>query len=101
MNGMKHVLLDFFDRPVFDEVLADAPVLLRRVEDLVVDPAAVRRLQQWMVEEEEEAAAVDQHASDFGERAVDVVDVLEDEASHHRVERPPTRTAGRRRPPRA
>ena len=36
---------------------ADPPVLLGRVEDLVVDPAAVRRLQQRVVEEEAEPAA--------------------------------------------
>src|SRR6478672_9518227 len=34
----EHVLLDLLDRHVFDQVLADTPVLLRRIEDMVVDP---------------------------------------------------------------
>ena len=51
-EGDEHVLLDLLDRLVLDEVGPDPPVLLGRVEDLVVDPAAVRRLQQRVVEEE-------------------------------------------------
>ena len=57
MNGMKTSFSTSSIVAVLDEVWADAPVLLGRVEDLVVDPAAVRGLQQRMVEEEEEAAA--------------------------------------------
>ena len=53
----EHALLDLLDRRGLDEVRADPPVLLGRVEHLVVDPAAVRGLQQRVVEEEAEAAA--------------------------------------------
>ena len=53
----EHVLLDLLVALLLDQVGADPPVLLRRVEDVVVDPSAVRRLQQRMVEEEAEPAA--------------------------------------------
>ena len=43
-----------------------------RVEHLVVDPAAVRGLQQRVVEEEAEPAAGRQHAGDLGDCDVDV-----------------------------
>ena len=41
-EGDEHALLHLLDRLVLDEVGTDPPVLLGRVEHLVVDPAAVR-----------------------------------------------------------
>lgn len=81
------VLVDLLDGRALDEVRADPPVLLRRIEELVVDPAAVRRLQERVVQEEAEPAAGAQHPSHLGDRLVDVVDVLEHEAGDHGVER--------------
>ena len=69
------------------EIRADAPVLLGRIEHLVVDPAAPGRLEQRVVEEEREPPAGAQHAGDLGDRAVDVVDVLEHEARDDAIER--------------
>ena len=69
------------------EIRADAPVLLGRIQHLVVDPAAPGRLEQRVVEEEREPPAVAQHAGYLGDRAVDVVDVLEDEARDDAIER--------------
>ena len=92
-------LLHLLDRLVLDKVGADAPVLLGWVEHLVVDPSAVRRLQQRMVEEEEEAAAGLQHPRHLGDGRVDVTDVLEHEACDDGVERAGRRTGGRRAPP--
>ena len=79
-------LLDLFDRLVLDQVGPDAPVLLGRIEHLVVDPAAVRRLQQRVVQEEAEAAAGRQHSADLGDGVVDVTDVLEHQAGDGGVE---------------
>lgn len=53
----EHSLLDLLDGLVLHEVRTDAPVLLRGVQDLVIDPTAVRRLQQRVVQEEEKSAA--------------------------------------------
>lgn len=53
----EHSLLDLLDGLVLYEVRTDAPVLLRGVQDLVIDPTAVRRLQQRVVQEEEKSAA--------------------------------------------
>ena len=52
-----HAELDLLDRLGLLEVATDPPVLLRRFDDLVVDPPAVGRLQQRMVEEEAEPPA--------------------------------------------
>ena len=41
------------------------------LEDVVVDPAAARRLQQRVVQEEQEHAAGREHPGDLGERGVD------------------------------
>ena len=85
-EGDEHVLLDLLDRLVLDQVGADPPVLLGRVEDLVVDPAAVRRLQERVVEEEEEDAAGPQDAGDLDDGRVHAADVLEDQAGDDGVE---------------
>ena len=82
-----HAELDLFERLGLLEVATDAPVLLRWLDCLIIDPAAVGRLQQRMVEEEAEAPAPDEHSGDLADRRVDLVDVLEDEARHHRTER--------------
>ncbi len=71
-----------------DEVRPDPPVLLGRVDGVVVDPPASGRLEQRMVEEEAEPPAGAQDPGDLGDRGVDGVDVLEHEAGHRRVERP-------------
>ena len=68
---------------------------------VVVDPAAVRRLQQRMVEEEAEPTTGLQHAGHLGDRLVDVVDVFEHETRHHGVEAAHRRTAARPRSLRA
>ena len=72
-------------RHVDGEVRADAPVLL--FEDVVDHPAAVRRLQQRVVEEEHEAAAGREHAADLRDRRAVVGQVLEHEARDRGVER--------------
>jgi hypothetical protein len=81
MKGMKTSFsTSSIDWRPLDQVGPDAPVLLGRVEDLVVDPAAVRRLQQRVVEEEQEPPAGLEHPGDLGDGLVDVVDVLEHQA---------------------
>ena len=82
----EHVLFDLLIALLLDEVRADPPVLLGRIEHVIVDPSAVRSLQQRMVEEEAEPAAGLQHAGDFADRFVDVADVLEHETRNHCVE---------------
>ena len=57
MNGMKTPLSTSSSEASSMQVGADAPVLLGRVEHLVVDPARAGRLQQRVVHEEQEAAA--------------------------------------------
>jgi hypothetical protein len=63
-----HAELDLLDRLGLGQVRADPPVLLGRVEDLVVDPAAARGLQQRVVQEEDEPAAGAQHPRHLGDR---------------------------------
>src|SRR5437588_7052747 len=84
-EGDVDVLVHLLDAAVFDEVGADAPVLL--VEDAVVDPAAAGCLEQWVVEEEEEAAARREDTPHFGQGLVDSLDVLEHQAGDDGVER--------------
>ena len=70
----------------------DPPVLLP--EDLVVDPATPRRLEQRVVQEQEEAPAGREHTGDLVDARLDRVDVLDHEAHHHRVESARSDTAG-------
>src|SRR5581483_78038 len=70
----RHLLL----RLVVGEVGPDAPVLL--LEDVVVDPAAVRRLEQRVVEEEQEPPAGPEHPGHLGDGGGEVDDVLEHQA---------------------
>ena len=65
-------LLHLLDGLVLDQVGADPPVLLGRIEDLVVDPAAVGRLEQRVVQEEEEPPAGRQDPCHLGDGGVDV-----------------------------
>ena len=81
-----HAELDLLDRLGLLEIPPDAPVLLGRLDDLVVDPPTVGRLQQRVIEEEAEPPAGHEHPSDLGDRRVDLVDVLENEAGDHGVE---------------
>ena len=83
----EHVEFDLLDRRRLDEVRPDPPVLLGRVDRVIVDPSGIRCLQDRMVEEEAEPPARPKHPSDLGDRFVDVVDVFEDEARDRRVER--------------
>ena len=85
-EGDEDVLLDLLDGRVLAEVGADAPVLLGRIEDLIVDPAAVGRLEQRVVEEEEEPAPGFEDPGHLGDGLVDRLDVLEDQAGDHAVE---------------
>ena len=82
----EHVLLHLLVALLLDEVRTDSPVLLGRVEHMVIDPSAVRSLQQRMVQEEAESSARLQHSGHLGDRLVDVADVLEDETRHNGVE---------------
>ena len=86
MNGMNTPFSTSSIALLLDQVGTDPPVLLGRVEQLVVDPSAVRRLQQRVVEEEAEPPAGPQHPGDLGDGRVDVADVLEDQAGDHGVE---------------
>ena len=108
-NGRFDARRDLLDRHVFDEIRADAPVLL--LEDVVVDPAAARHLEQRVVEEKQERPAGLEYPGDLGDRGIDRDDVFEDQARDHGVEggvaerksvrRGAQRTAGRRRDRRA
>lgn len=79
-------LFDLLDREVFHQVRPDPPVLLRGVENLIVDPSAARSLQQWMIEKEAESATRLEHSCNFGYRLVDILDVLENEAGNDSIE---------------
>lgn len=85
-EGNEHILFHFFDRQILDEVRADSPILLRRVENLIVDPSTARRLQQRMIEKEAEATAGGQNSCHFGNGIIDVFDVFEDETCHDCIE---------------
>ena len=92
----EHPPLDLLHRGVLGQVGPDAPVLLGRVEHVVVDPAAVGRLQERMVQEQDEPTARAQHPRHLGHGRVDGVDVLEHETGHDGVERVgPRRQMGR------
>jgi hypothetical protein len=75
---------ELFHRDVFREVRPDAPVLL--LEDVVDDPSAVRRLQQRMIQEEQEATAGHEHPSDLGNWRDVIGNVFEHEADDNGVE---------------
>ena len=79
--------LDLLDRHRLGEVRPDAPVLLGRIDDLVVDPAAGGRRHQRVVEEEAEPAARPSTPATSAIAVVDGVDVLEHEAGDDGVER--------------
>ncbi len=81
-----HAELDLFDGLTLDQVRPDPPVLLGRVDHVVVDPTAVGRLQQRMVEEEAEPATRLDDTCDLGDRRIDGIDVLEHEARHAGIE---------------
>ena len=49
-----HPWLYFFKGDCFIKVRSNAPILFRRVDDLIVDPPTVGGLQEWMVEEKRE-----------------------------------------------
>ena len=80
----RHARRNLVDDGVLAEVLADPPVAL--VEDLVVDPAAPRCLEQRVADEEQQAAAGSEHPRDLPHRAGEVADVLEREACEHGVD---------------
>ena len=82
----EHAVLDLFDEALFGQIRPDAPVLLGRIDRVVVDPVAPRRLQQRMVEEEREPTAGPNHPGDLGDRGVDIVDVFEHETRHSGIE---------------
>ncbi len=84
-EGDEHVLLHLLDAEILSQVGPDPPVLL--LENGVVDPAAVGRLQQRVVEEEEEPPAQLEDPGHLSDGVVDVGDVFEDEASDDGVER--------------
>ena len=83
----EHVLFDLFDGLVLDEVRPNAPILLGRIEHLIVDPSAVWCLQKRVVQEKAEPAARLEHSSNFGNGVVDIADVFEHETRHHGIER--------------
>jgi hypothetical protein len=72
-------------RDVVGQIRADAPVLL--VEDVIDHPAAARRLEQRVVQEQHEAAAGREHAAGLGDRRLERVEMLEHEARDRGVER--------------
>ncbi len=82
-----HAQLHLLGRLRLVEVRTEPPVLLRRVDHVIVDPDAARRLENRMIEEEAEPAAGSQDAADLGDRFVDVVDVFEHETRNRCVER--------------
>ncbi len=69
------------------QVWADAPVLLGRFEDLIVDPATPGRLDERVVQEQGDPPSRTHHPGQLGDRVVDVVDVFVHEAHDRRVER--------------
>ncbi len=73
------------DHDVVLEVLPDPPVVL--AGDPIVDPAAPRRLQQGMAQDEHEATARDQRPGHLLDRVFERVDVFEREADDDAVER--------------
>ena len=79
-------LFHLFDREILHQVRSDPPVLLRRIEHLIIDPSAPRGLQQRMIEKEAESAARFEHSSNLGDGVVDILDVLENEAGDDSVE---------------
>ena len=81
-----HAQLDLFDRLALHQVGADPPVLLGRIDDVVVDPARPGCLEQRVIEEEAETAAWLGDPGDLRDRRVDGVDVLEHEARDRGVE---------------
>ena len=83
---MKTPLLDLLHRGGLGQVRSDPPVLLRRIDQLIVDPAAVGGLEQGVVEEEQEPPARAEDPGHLGDGVIDVVDVLEDEAGNGAVE---------------
>ena len=85
-EGDEDVLLHLLDGLVLDQVRADAPVLLGRVEHLIVDPPTVGGLQQRMVEEETEPATGLEHPGHFCDCVVDVADVLEHQTRDNGIE---------------
>lgn len=82
----EHAELDLLDKALLREVRTNAPVLLGRINRVVVDPVTPRRLQQWMIEEEREPTAGPNHPCHLGDRVIDIVDVFEHETRHGGVE---------------
>ena len=82
-------------RRVVRQVGPDPPVLL--VQDVVVDPAAARGLQQRVVQEEDEPPARREHPGHLVDRGLERVDVLEHQAHDDRVEGARRGTAAPRR----
>ena len=79
------VLLDLLDFVGFGQIGTDTPVLL--IENVIVDPAAAGRLQEWMVEEENKTPSRFENPAHFDDRLVHGTDVLKDQTGEHHIER--------------
>jgi hypothetical protein len=76
---------DFVDDKMVREILADSPVLFPRT--LVIDPTAPRRLEERVDQQQQELAIGSEHSSDFVDRLLEPIYVLNGEAENHRVKR--------------
>lgn len=83
----EHPELHLFNCLGLGEVGAEPPILLGRVDHVIVDPATSGGLQQRVVQKERETTTRSQHACDLGDGRIDRVDVLEHQARHHGIER--------------
>jgi hypothetical protein len=78
----EYILLHLFDRQILHQVRTNSPVLLRRIQNLIVDPTAAWCLQQRMIEEEAEPTPGNKNPSDLYDRIIDIFDVLEHETGN-------------------
>ncbi len=86
-EGDEDILFHLFDREIFHQIRADPPILLGRIENLVVDPSAARSLQQRVIEEEAEPPTGFEDACHLGDRIIHILDVFEDQTCHDCIER--------------
>jgi len=77
--------LNLFDGLSLIEVVPNTPVLLGRLHHMVVNPSAVRGLQQRVVQQEVEFPSRSEHSGNFADRAINIVDVLEHQTCERSV----------------
>lgn len=81
----EHPRFDLFDVRRLDQVRPDTPVLLGRIEHLIIDPSAARGLEQRMIEHQHETALRLEYPCNLGDHLINVVEMLEDETCQHGV----------------